>query len=121
LEGVEMISDEQKDFIQLLAISGKSIDTISTELGKEKATLLKWEKQFRKEITEAKAAEFDKILENSALSDITRFTYLCEIYNRLRNELDKRDFTGLPTDKLYYMLDDVFDLIKSTKNEADGD
>ena len=112
-----MISAKQNEFIRLCATSGKTIEMIANEIGEEKATLVKWEAQFKKEIIKAKADEFDKILENNSLSSISRFTYLCELYNRLKNELDKRDFTGLPTDKLYYILDDVYDLIKSIKNE----
>jgi len=116
-----MISAKQKDFIRLWAISGKSMETISNELDEEKPTLVKWEKQFKKEIITAKAEQFDKILENNNLSDITRFNYLCDLYNRLKKELDNRDFTGLPTDKLYYILDDVYDLIKSIKNENESE
>ncbi|KAA3617794.1 MAG: hypothetical protein D8M58_00400 [Calditrichaeota bacterium] len=116
-----MISAKQKEFIQLWAISGKSIDSISSEINEEKSTLIKWEKQFKKEINSAKAEEYDKILENNSLSSINRFTYLCELYNRLKNELDKRDFSGLPTDKLYYILDDVYDLIKSIKENTNNE
>ncbi len=112
-----MINTKQNNFIQLRAISGKPIDTLATELGEDVEILLKWEKQFKKEITDAKAEEFDKILKSNNLSSISRFTYLCELYNRLKKELDNRDFSGLPTDKLYYILDDVYDLIKSIKNE----
>ena len=111
-----MISAKQNEFIRLYAISGKSLDTISQEIEEEKSSLVKWEKQFKKEIIDVKAEEFDKILENSNVSDLSRFNYLCEIYSRLKKELDKRDFSGLQTDKLFYMLDDVYDLIQSIKN-----
>ena len=38
------------------------------------------------------------------------------MYKRLQGELDKRDFTGLPTDKLYDIFNDVYDLIEEMKN-----
>ena len=114
---VEMISAKQNDFIRLWSTSGKSMETIAAEIGENRDSLLKWEHQFKKEIIILKADAFDKILENNNLSSVSRFTYLCELYNKLKKELDNRDFTSLPTDKLYYILDDVYDLIKTIKNE----
>jgi hypothetical protein len=114
-----MINPKQNEFIQLFAISGKSLETISAKLGEDKNTLLEWEAQFKNEIIQAKAEMFDNILEQNKLSSIERFSYLCGLYNRLKAELDKRDFSGLPTDKLYYILDDVYELIKTIKNEPD--
>ncbi len=112
-----MINEKQNEFIRLMALSGKSKEMISEEINENKETITKWENQFRKEIIEMKADEFDKILKNNDLNSLSRFTYLCELYNRLKSELDQRDFKSLPTDKLYYVLDDVYDLIKSIKNE----
>jgi len=108
---MQNLSEKQQTFLKLRVIEGKSLDTISAETGVEKAELMKWSQQLHEQMEEMKAIEYDKLIEQYGLSNLKRIEYLGELYNRLKDELDKRDFTGLPTDKLYYILSDVRDKI----------
>jgi len=58
--------------------------------------------------------EYDKIVQKYGLSYLNQFKYHAELFKRLKAELGKRDFTGLPTDKLYYMLNHVQENINAT-------
>ena len=48
------------------------------------------------------------------LSYLNQFKYQAELHKRLKAELDKRDFTGLPTDKLYYIINHVQENLNDT-------
>ncbi len=106
------MKEEQKSFVRMRAIEGKSITSISRELEQDEATLRQWDEKLSDEIQRAKAAEYDRIIEYFKLDKVSRIRYLAETYVRLQKELDKRDFSGLPTDKLYYILNDVYMLIE---------
>lgn len=112
-----MNNQEKQDFIRLRAIEGRSLVTIAKELQLDPDTLKEWDKKLENNIIKVKAEEYDKILESNNLNSISRFKHLVDIYNRLQKEIDKRDFSGLPTDKLYYILNDVYELIESYKKQ----
>jgi hypothetical protein len=108
---------KHEKFITLRAIEGKSLSTIAKELDEDINTLSKWEDRFQNDIITKKAREYDKITETFKLTSANRLTYLCETYQRLQKEFNKRDFSGLPTDKIYYIMTEVYDLIESIKEE----
>lgn len=112
-----MNNQQKENFIRLRAIEGKSISTISQDLGLSPEEIKDWDQQLGIELLNAKAAAYDKILEKNLLNNINRFQHLVEIYNKLKTEIDKRDFSGLPTDKLYYIMNDVYELIQFLKND----
>ena len=118
---MQNLSEKQQTFLKLRVIEGKSLDTISAETGVEKAELMKWSQQLHEQMEEMKAIEYDKLIEQYGLSNLKRIEYLGELYNRLKDELDKRDFTGLPTDKLYYILSDVRDKISLQSGGQKGE
>jgi len=114
--------EKEKKFMQLRAIHGKSLETISKKIGVPLDTLLDWDFQFVDEMIDLKALEYDKIVEKYKLSNVNRFKYLAELYDRLKNELNTRDFTGLPTDKLYDIFTDVYFQIQDhLQSESDED
>ncbi len=101
------LDEKQKAFIELRALTAKPMDAIADEMGVSQETLWEWNDVLSEYILERKAKEFDMLVEKHGLSTMARFKYQTALYERLRNELDKRDFSGLPTDKLYYIMKDV--------------
>ena len=61
-----------------------------------------------------KRKHYESITEKHGLADASYFEYLAQLYTRLQNELDKRDFSGLPTDKLYNIMNDVRERLTDT-------
>jgi transposase-like protein len=95
---MEILATKQR-FIELRA-KGYSFDKIAKELGKAKQTLLDWSKDLDLEIAQAKAIELETLYESYGLYKEARLKTLGEILGKLKIELDQRDLSDLPTDKL---------------------
>ena len=121
MPNLNKLTEPQKKYIELRAIKGKSINTIAKKLNIDIDQLKNWEFELEDEIREAKALEYDRLLEKYELAYMQRIEYLGNLYVRLKNEVDKRDFSGLPTDKLYFILMDVKDRMKQATPEKEED
>ncbi len=93
------ILDTKKKFIELRA-KGYSFDKIAKELGKAKQTLIDWSKDYQEEIANLKALELEAIQEEYYLLKESRLQRLGGILNKLRDEVESRDLSDVPTDKL---------------------
>jgi IS30 family transposase len=91
--------DTKRRFIELRA-KGYSFDKIAKQLGKAKQTLLDWSRDLDQEIAQAKALELDSLYESYSLYKEARLKTLGEILSKLKKEVDNRDLTDLPTDRL---------------------
>ena len=91
--------ETKRRFIELRA-KGYSFDKIAKELGKAKQTLLDWSRDLDQEIAQAKALELDSLYESYSLYKEARLKTLGEILSKLKKEVDNRDLTDLPTDRL---------------------
>ncbi len=91
--------ETKRRFIELRA-KGYSFDKIAKELGKAKQTLLDWSRELDQEIAQAKALELDSLYESYNLYKEARLKTLGEILSKLKKEVDNRDLTDLPTDRL---------------------
>jgi hypothetical protein len=91
--------ETKRRFIELRA-KGYSFDKIAKELGKAKQTLLDWSRDLDQEIAQAKALELDSLYEFYSLYKEARLKTLGEILSKLKKEVDQRDLTDLPTDRL---------------------
>ncbi len=91
--------ETKRRFIELRS-KGYSFDKIAKELGKAKQTLLDWSRELDQEIAQAKALELDSLYESYSLYKEARLKTLGEILSKLKKEVDKRDLTDLPTDRL---------------------
>uniref|UniRef100_UPI004047F6C4 hypothetical protein n=1 Tax=Algoriphagus sp. TaxID=1872435 RepID=UPI004047F6C4 len=91
--------ETKRRFIELRA-KGYSFDKIAKELGKAKQTLLDWSRELDQEIAQAKALELDSLYESYGLYKEARLKTLGEILSKLKKEVDNRDLTDLPTDRL---------------------
>lgn len=94
----------QKDqFIQFRA-EGLSFETISKKLKKAKGTLIVWEREFEQEIANSKALHLETLYEKYFLLKQSRLTLFGETLIKIKNELDSRTLTNIPTEKLIELL-----------------
>jgi transposase len=91
---------QQVHFIELRA-AGQSYNKISEQLNVSKPTLIKWSKEYRNEIENAKALEIETIREEYFLNRQHRTRVLGSHLNRITEELLKRDLEEVPTWRLF--------------------
>ena len=96
-----------EQFLELRGVQRKSFDSISKELGVSKQTLINWSVRHRVDLQNIRAAKFENLLKDLKLSRYERVKYYAGLYNKLKEELDKRDLNDLPTGKLYNLLMDI--------------
>jgi hypothetical protein len=102
----------KEQFIQLRA-QGVSYSNISKEIGKSKQTLIDWGKELEEEIRNLKAIELEAIYEKYFLLKEARLQSFGIITQRIKEEIERRDFSDIPTEKLL----DIFLKYNSTIKE----
>ena len=107
-----MVDNEKKTkFIELRA-KGYSYDRISNELNVSKPTLISWSKDFETEIANLKAIELESLREQFYCTKQKRIEILGKQLQSIADELEKRDFSNIPTDKLMELLMKILNQIK---------
>ena len=96
------IQDKER-FIELRA-KGWSYDKIGKELGKAKQTLIDWSKELQDEIANLKALELEALYEKYYLLKETRLQTFGEMLTKIKTEVERRDLSDVPTDKLLELL-----------------
>lgn len=91
--------DVKQRFI-IMRAQGWSFDKIAKELGKAKQTLIDWSKELQEEIANHKAMELETLYETYYLFKEARLKQFGGIVNKLTKELQNRDLSDVPTDKL---------------------
>mgnify|MGYP000600843329 CR=1 FL=1 len=95
---------EVEKFIELRA-QGYSFDKISEETGISKPTLLKWSKEFGRELGEAQFYELQALLQQYGLMRKNRVEGVSVLLQAVIEEIKKRagneSLSRLPTDKLF--------------------
>jgi len=86
-------------FIELRA-KGWSFDKIAKELGKAKQTLIDWSKELQDEIANLKALELEALYESYYLMRENRLQTFGEMLTKIKTEVESRDLSDVPTDKL---------------------
>ena len=93
----------RQKFLELRA-QGKSFRAIEIEIGTSRGTLAKWEQEFREELTNLKAIELDTMREKFLLTNQAQLELLGTQFTRLKEELEKRDLSDIPTPKLFELV-----------------
>lgn len=104
------IHDKEK-FIELRA-KGYSFDKIALELGKAKQTLIDWSKELQDEIANVKALELEALYERYYLLKESRLQTFGEMIIKIKAEIEKRQLSDVPTDKLLDLLLKYNSLVK---------
>ncbi len=90
-------------FIELRA-AGLTYNKIAEELELSKRTLIRWSKDYEYEIANLKATELESLHEKYYMIKEKKITLFGEKLIALIEELDKRDLSEIPTDKLFILM-----------------
>jgi hypothetical protein len=93
----------KQKFLELRA-QGKSLRAIEIEIGTNRGTLAKWEHEYSEELTNLKAIELDAMREKYLLTNQAQLDLLGTQFTRLKEELEKRDLSDVPTPKLFELV-----------------
>lgn len=93
------ITEVKKKFIELRA-QGWSFDKTAKKLGKSKQTLIDWSKELQEEIANLKALELEALYEKYYLLKETRLRSFGEMLTKIKKEVEGRNLSEIPTDKL---------------------
>ncbi|HBP00919.1 MAG TPA: hypothetical protein DD454_01755 [Candidatus Moranbacteria bacterium] len=104
---------KQEKFIELRA-KGMSFALISNTLKVSKPTLIKWSKELELDIQNMRAIEQEALREKYFITKEKRIEMLGESLDKVKQELAKRDLSGVPTEKLFSLN---FRLLQEIKTE----
>ena len=96
-------SQDKERFIELRA-KGCSFDKIAKELSKAKQTLIDWSKELQDEIANRKALELEALYESYYLLKENRLQTFGAMLTKIKEEVERRDLSDVPTDKLLELL-----------------
>lgn len=96
-------SQDKERFIELRA-KGWSFDKIAKETGKAKQTLINWSKELQDEIANLKALELEALYEKYYLLKENRIETFGAMLTKIKKEVESRDLSDVPTDKLLELL-----------------
>ena len=95
---------EKKESFIILRAKGMSFQKISDDIGVSKPTLIKWSKDLREEISNFKKIEWEFFLEEHQMLKKQRFEQMALKYRSILTEIEKRDYSSIPTGKLFELL-----------------
>ena len=95
-----MENSKKEEEFKLLRSEGLSFDKISTQLGVSKPTLIKWSRKYSVEISNLNCLALDELREECYRARKDRIQRIASSVSKIEEELGKRDFSDVPTDKL---------------------
>jgi len=107
---------KKESFIELRA-RGLSFDKIARRLKVCKQTLIDWSRELEEEIGNLKAIELEALYEKYFLLKENRIQAFGETLARINKELEKRDFSDIPTDKLLDIAGKYYTYLKEEYTE----
>ena len=97
------VIETKEIFIELRA-KGWSFDKIAKKIGKAKQTLIDWSKELQDEIANRKALELEALYETYYLQRESRLQTFGAMLTKIKEEVENRDLSDVPTDKLLELL-----------------
>jgi len=95
---------KKQKFLELRVMQGKSFDSIAKELNISKQTCINWSVELSEELHNLNANKYDMLYEELGICHYNRIEFLGQIYNKMVKELENRDFSKIPTDKLILLI-----------------
>ncbi len=80
--------------------AGKSIRTIADELGFSKTTVCSHLRRLTDEVENSVALAKDSLLEKLKLDQVAVYEAKLQLFQKLQEQIEQRDFTDVPTDRL---------------------
>jgi len=96
-------TDLKEKFIELRAAE-LSFDKIALQIDASKPTLIKWDKEFSKEISKLKEIRFEKILETYQANKEKRITRLARELKDAWDAFEKQDYKDLTKREILLMI-----------------
>ena len=109
-------NETKNKFIELRG-NGLSFDKIVKQLDVSKGVLLKWDKEFKQEISELKFISIEAMIEQYKVGKSERIKNYCEMIEKYRKELSTRDLSDVSTNKLLDMAVLVEDRLREEVKE----
>lgn len=97
-------SEETRQQFVILRAGGKPFAEISETLNVSKPTLIGWSREMRSEIANLKSIETEKLLADSYATKEACLALVREQIGKMLNELNKRDYSDLSTERLAKLL-----------------
>lgn len=111
-EVFDMKSQETKEkFIQLRA-EGRSFDSIANELSTSKTTLIKWSREFDREINNAQYFASQSLIEQYKITKRERIKYITKELEKIYNALGQKDYNELSVKDLIFLKEKFEDDLK---------
>jgi len=112
--------DERQQFIELRAM-GYSFQKLSDELGISKPTLIEWSKNsdISRDIQNQRTLLVDDLQERYSITRRHRIALFGEFLEKAKGELNKRDMSDIPTDRLITMVIKLSDTLKADETELE--
>lgn len=110
---------KQEQFIELRAM-GVSFAKISEQLKISKPTLIQWGKDFELDIRNLRTIEQEALREKYLITKEKRIEMLGESLDKVKQELAKRDFSEIPTEKLFALNIKLLQEIKAEETSSLG-
>jgi transposase-like protein len=98
--------ETQERFIELRA-EGRSYAAIATEIDVSKPTLMKWGIEFEEQIDQCQGLALESLVEQYRMKKQTRIEDLFKLLQRIRLEMDNRDFGDVPTHRLVMIQNQI--------------
>lgn len=110
--------DDKNKFVELRA-KGYSFSKIADETGVSKPTLIQWSQDgaVSREIHNLRTLHIDELQEKYAMTKRHRITVFGEVLNKAKTELENRDLSDLPTDKLITLVMKLSDTLRQDETE----
>jgi len=86
-----------------LRAQGLPLAKIATEIGVSKTTLISWDREFKEEIDNLRAVELEALYDKYDLSTRKKVEFFGDVLSRIQRELETRDLSSIPTEKLFAM------------------
>jgi len=108
-----MVTTDQRLRVIELRAEGLSVQKIAKKVALSKQTVTDIVREGREQVAALEALNLDKLYEAMKITNVERIKNLATLYARLKAEIEERDLTTLPTEKL-------IDLYLKTATQLDG-
>ncbi|WP_409405708.1 hypothetical protein [Priestia megaterium] len=109
-------NETKRQFISMRA-KGISFDKIAKELKIAKSTLIEWSRTYLTEIKNLKSIEMEALQEQFYLTKASRIELLGLQLEKIKKELEKRDFSDVSSDKLIDIFSKILEQLKKEESE----
>ncbi len=102
---VKMKDAELKEKFIEMRVAGDSYDKIAKELNKSKTTLIKWDRELSKEISNLEFFDYKALLEKHKLTQKAKIEFFVEEIEKIKKALQNKDYNNIAIGELTKLLE----------------